>query len=266
MRQLIIVSLLFLLPSFILAETVDMLMQADTKKIEQSPTHEFDAFEDEFADEFGDKNQPERYDPLSGYNRLMTDFNDGFYTYLLFPVVKGYRYVAPEPAREGISRFFDNLFFPVRFVNNVLQGKVTNATEELGRFVINSTIGFLGFFDPAQENYNLIPHKEDFGQTLGYYGMGGGFHIVLPIFGPSNLRDTVGMIPDWYIDPLVYHDNRGYNLLANSQESSYVKGGATINRRTFDVDLYESLKKDAIDFYPMLREAYEQNREKAILE
>ena len=132
-------------------------------------------FEEEF-DSFGD----DVFDPLSGYNRVMTEFNDGFYVYVLDPVARGYRWAIPLGGRRGINRFFHNLFFPIRFVNNVLQLKVKNAGEEFLRFCINSTIGIFGIWDPAKEWFDLYAHDEDFGQTLGYYGIGGGFHIVLP--------------------------------------------------------------------------------------
>ena len=196
----------------------------------------------------------------------MTDFNDMFYTNVLFPVARGYGNVVPEGGRVGISRFFTNLQFPIRFVNNVLQFKLSNSGEELLRFCINTTVGLLGFFDPAKAWFDLDAHNEDFGQTLGFYGVGGGFHIVLPILGPSNLRDSVGLVGNWYLDPLVYWENRRYNLLRNNWEALGVKTIDTINETSLHADEYESLKKDALDLYPFFRNVYRQNREKQIEE
>ena len=122
-------------------------------------------------------------DPLSGYNRVMTSFNDAFYEYALIPVARGYAYVVPKSARTAVSNFFDNLMFPVRFVNNLLQFKFKNAGEETLRFLANTIIGFGGLTDGAQY-YGLTKRDEDFGQTLGAWGLGGGFHVVLPVLGP----------------------------------------------------------------------------------
>lgn len=146
--------------------------------IEENATTETSMIQDSsFDDEFNDAQAV--FDPLSGYNRSMTNFNDIFYTNVLQPVSKTYAKYVHENIREGVSNVYDNLLFPIRFINNVLQFKLLNASEELGRFVINSTFGILGVMDVA-EKFELKPHKEDFGQTLGFYGVGSGFHIVIP--------------------------------------------------------------------------------------
>lgn len=221
---------------------------------------------DEFEEEFDSGEEEDEFDPLSGYNRAMTSFNDGFYENVLFPVARGYRYVVPEGGRKAVGRFFDNLQFPIRFVNNVLQLKMANSGEELSRFVINTTVGLLGLFDPAEEWFGLEEHKEDFGQTLGYYGVGGGFHIVWPILGPSNLRDSVGLVGDWYLDPAVYWEEREYNLVKNKYEGYGITVADTINDSSFQIEEYQSLKKDALDLYPFFKDIYRQNREKMIKE
>ncbi|WP_169778645.1 MlaA family lipoprotein, partial [Campylobacter curvus] len=156
---------------------------------------------DEFDVEFDAK--ANTFDPLSGYNRVMTNVNDFIYSNMLTPAAKGYAYVVPEPARTAISNFFDNLMFPIRFVNNVLQLKFQNAGEETLRFLANTIIGFGGLTDGAKY-YGLKEHDEDLGQTLGYWGVGSGFHIVWPILGPSNLRDTAGMVGDYFANPISY--------------------------------------------------------------
>ena len=160
--------------------------------------------------------------------------------------------------RQGISNFFDNLLFVVRFVNNLLQVKILNAGEEFLRFIINSTIGVLGLWDAADTLFGLEAHKEDFGQTLGYWGVGAGPHMVLPFLGPSNLRDTVGLAPDYYMDPKRFIDE--------SEDELAVKVFEQVNNASLHIGEYENLKKDALDLYPFLRDAYEQNRKKKISE
>jgi len=241
----------------------------------ESSTDDEGGFEDEFEDEFAASGQ-EVFDPLSGYNRVMTGFNDGFYIFVLDPVARGYRWVLPDTARRGVKNFFHNILFPLRFVNNALQLKVKNAGEEFLRFSINSTIGILGFWDPAKDLFGLEAHEEDFGQTLGYYGVGGGFHVVLPFLGPSNLRDMFSLYPDMQMDPINYVEKRPYNF--PKQEGEYLgvprptlqalemKLFNTVNDESLRIGQYENLKKDAIELYPFLRDVYEQNRAKLIRE
>ncbi|MFQ5780318.1 MAG: VacJ family lipoprotein, partial [Nitrospiria bacterium] len=151
---------------------------------------------EEFEDEFGDVTGLEIFDPLAPSNRLLTRFNDTLHEWVIKPSAIVYNTIVPEPGRTAISRFFKNLLFPIRFVNNILQLKFKEAWIELARFTVNTTIGVLGFFDPAESWLNLEPQPEDFGQTLGFYGIGGGVHIVLPLLGPSNLRDIIGKVAD----------------------------------------------------------------------
>ncbi len=222
---------------------------------------------DEF-DEFSDENleAEKQSDPFEGYNRVMTVFNDKFYIYVYDPVARGYRYIVPKGGRESISNFFDNLLYPVRLVNNLLQGKMKNSAEETGRFIINTTIGILGLFDPAKSYFGLEPHEEDFGQTLGYYGVGAGPHIVLPFFGPSNLRDAFSLYPDSMADPIYYFPDRSYNLAGNGDESLMLVVTDKVNDESLRIGQYELLKKDAVDLYPYLKNFYEQHRKKLIEE
>jgi len=206
------------------------------------------------------------FDPLSGYNEIMTSFNDNFYEYILRPTAEGYSYVVPEMARHGVSNFFDNLFFPIRFINNLLQFKFQNSLEETERFVLNSTMGILGFRDVAGEELGIGAHKEDFGQTLGFYGIGSGFHVVLPILGPSNVRDIVGLAGDYWLSPINYIESRDANLLDSTEESLYVTSYFIINETSLHVKEYEALKKDAVELYPFLRSLYEARRNKLISE
>lgn len=222
---------------------------------------------DEFDSEFSSRTQ-EVFDPLSGYNRIMTSFNDGFYTNILSPVSKGYAYVIPETGRTGISNFFTNLYFPIRFVNNILQFKFTKASEELGRFVVNTIFGLGGFMDPATTSLKMGIHREDFGQTLGFYGVGEGFHVVLPLLGPSNLRDIVGLAGDLIISPTdqLGHNAIPYTIPQNNLQELGITSLYKVNEYSFHPDLYKNIKKDALDLYPYLRDIYTQKRNKQIEE
>ena len=251
-------------------ESVQMFSETETDE-----DLEDEEFDDGFEDEF-ENAEEEIFDPLSGYNSLMTEFNDGFYVYVLDPVARGYRWIIPDPARRGVKNFFHNLLFPIRFVNNALQLKPINAGEEMFRFIINSTVGIFGIWDPAKEWFGLEAHEEDFGQTLGYYGVGGGFHIVLPFLGPSNLRDMFSLYPDMQMDPVYYAENRPYNFPKKEDEYFGLSRQTiqqtnllmlkTVNRESLRIGQYENLKKDAIELYPFLRDVYEQNRAKLIKE
>jgi len=223
--------------------------------------------EDEFMDEFEEEMELEEIsDPLSGYNRVMTNFNDGLFEYVLAPVARGYKFVVHKEVRTSVGNFFHNILYPIRLINNLLQGKVKNSSEETGRFIINTTVGIFGLFDPAKSYFELEPHNEDFGQTLGFYGVGAGPHIVLPFFGPSNLRDALSLYPDSLVNPVDYHKNRSYNLTNSYGESLFLTTYDKVNFVSLHDGEYEKLKKDAIDLYPFLRDIYEQYREAQIKE
>lgn len=225
-----------------------------------------------FMDEFNEGALYETYkddfDPLEGYNRFMTGFNDKAYTYVLIPVANGYRTVTPEFFRDGLSNVLDNLMFPIRFVNNILQLKFENSGIELSRFLINSTIGVAGIFDVASSQFDLKPKKEDLGQTLGHYGVGEGFHIVLPILGPSNIRDIIGLSVDTMVNPLnmYYDDKLKYKIPDNDSQELIYNGIYTINELPEKMDQYEAVKAGTIDIYPVIKEFYNKKREKEINE
>lgn len=197
-------------------------------------------------------------DPIESVNRGVFWVNDKLYFYLFKPVARVYR-VVPPPVRNSVGHFFTNLGFPVRFVSNLLQLKFFNSAVELHRFMINSTLGLTGFFDPASKSpdLRLRDPDEDFGQTLGYYGVGSGFYLVLPVFGPSSLRDGVGSIGEIFFDPWNY-------LSLSWPEWGGVKGGEIINRLSLDKDTYEQIKRDAVDPYLFIRNAYIQRRQTQI--
>lgn len=226
-----------------------------------------DDLENEFDTEFSE-DKKEVFDPLSGYNRIITSFNDKVFINILNPVSEGYAYILHENIRVGIDNFFENIMFPVRFSNNLLQLKFKNSGEELERFLVNTTWGILGFMDPATKKLDIKAHKEDFGQTLGFYGVGDGFHVVLPFLGPSNLRDIVGITADSYTSPLSTSGDKftQYKIPNTTMEQIGIKTFDVINSNSLKLGQYESLKKDALDLYPFMRDIYTQARKKQIEE
>ena len=213
-------------------------------------------FEDEFGDEFKTVSVA---DPLEPFNRAMFHFNDKLYFWLLKPVARGYRVVVPSLVRVGLKNFFTNLTAPVRFANCLLQGKLEAAEIELGRFVFNTTAGVLGFGNPSRHYPKLQPvDQEDFGQTLGLYGIGNGIYIVWPIFGPSTLRDTVGLVGDGFLTPTTY--------VEPFAAAAAIRGTETINDTSFRIGDYETLKEAALDPYTAMRDGYVQGRNTKISE
>lgn len=211
-------------------------------------------FEDDFASEYASPKQ--RFDPLSGYNRAMTSFNDFTYMHVIDPAARGYKSVVADDIRFVVGNFFDNLLAPMRFANNLLQGKIKNSGDELFRFVVNTTMGVGGFGDAGKEVFGIQRHPEDFGQTLGFYGVGSGFPIVLPIFGPSNVRDSIGLVGDYFANPINYLDNQNVAIGLNAYNK--------LNYVSLHVDDYGTIKKDAIDLYPYLQDLYEEHRKNQI--
>lgn len=210
----------------------------------------FDPGPDPFADEVA---APTIADPIEAVNRGLFWANDKLYFYLLKPVARGYR-VVPRPVRTSVGHAFSNLAFPVRFVNNLLQLKFRSATIEFDRFLINSTIGLAGLFDPASHIPELRPQVEDLGQTFGFYGIGHGCYLVLPLLGASSLRDGLGSVGDSLLDPLAY---TGLTLA----ERGGLRAGQTINWLSLDKETYEGIKQDAVDPYLFIRNAYVQRRQ-----
>ncbi|MGV1099268.1 MlaA family lipoprotein [Thiovibrio sp. JS02] len=221
------------------------------------------AQEDEasFADEpaFGEE-QPMSMasDPLEPVNRVFFHFNDKLYFWVLKPAAQGYAYFLADDVRISVRDFFHNLLTPVRVVNNLLQGKVKDSGIEVARFVINSTLGVAGFGDPAKREFGLAPRDEDLGQTLGVYGMGEGIYICWPVFGPSNVRDTLGLVGDAFLNPLTYlaASDTGAGLAAQA--------GREVNNTSLTTGDYEDFKESALDPYIALRDAYRQYRLKKI--
>lgn len=262
----ILLSLLFML-TFSACSTKEKLAvntienKPSTTKVALKVSEAIEDEVDEFSDEF-ETSDREIYDPLEGYNRWMTSVNDKFFIYFFNPISEGYAYVIPKPARVGVSNAFHNLKFPLRFANNLLQFKFDSSMKELGRFMINSTVGVLGFMDVAKMG-GVEAQEEDFGQTLGYYGIGSGFHVVLPFFGPSNLRDIVGLSVDTLSSPLS-SGPIAYQIPQNIGQALGVSSLYYVNKNSLHLGEYENLKKDALDVYTFFRDSYEQKRIKDI--
>ena len=238
--------------------------QAAETEIEEDEFGDLDEFDDEFAEH--DKQTEEMFDPLYYYNDWMTGVNHSLMLNVVEPTAEGYAYVVPEGGRQSINNFFNNIYYPVSLVNNVLQLEFEDSCTETARFLINTTVGLLGFFDPAQAWFGIDPQVEDFGQTLGSYGVGGGFPIVLPFFGQKNLRDLAGNFGDAWVDPLFYVDNRFYNTVWEDQawQSMLLVGYDNFNEYSLTPGAYPKLTEDAVDLYPFLRDAYEQHRDQLI--
>lgn len=184
-------------------------------------------------------------DPLEGYNRVMFATNSILIGYIIKPIGKVYGFVIPEYFREGISRMADNIEVPGRLINCLLQARFERSGLELARFGINTTVGIVGFYDSARTIWEIEPEANSFGETFQYWGIGGGFYLVLPVQGSSTLRDSVGLIFDWLADPLTWIPP--YGLI--NFVSLGIKSGIELNDMTLVIDDYERVYDSSIDPY-----------------
>ncbi len=212
--------------------------------------------EDYLSEGAGQQGTEDISDPLEPVNRVFYHFNDKLYFWFIKPVCKGYNKIVPAVARRGIRAFFSNVYTPVRAANCLLQGKITGFWKEIARFIINTTAGGLGFRDAAFEDYNVSKSNEDFGQTLGFYGLGFGPYLVIPFIGPSSLRDAAGSAADSFM----YPPNYFMNIWENMGRSAYRK----VNDVSLRLGEYENFKETAIDPYVSIRQAYYQYRLKQV--
>ena len=203
--------------------------------------------------------EDEVYDPFEGVNRAIFSFNNSADKVVLEPLAKGYKKL-PPPIQSGVGNFINNLKLPLAAVNQLLQGQGKNAMESTGRFLVNSTIGIFGLIDVA-DDIGLNQKEEDFGQTLATWGVGDGFYIVLPLFGPSNLRDTTGMLMTMMTDPI--------NAYAASQGEAWAipmrTAANAIDQRSQIIDEVNALRNNSVDYYAAVRSSYYQNRKAAIM-
>jgi phospholipid-binding lipoprotein MlaA len=192
----------------------------------------------------------ETSDPLEGFNRRVQAFNDTADRFILKPVAKGYKKAIPETIRRGVGNFFENLTYPLVVVNELLQGKVKDGVSDTGRFLMNSTLGLGGLFDPAS-HAGMPAHEEDFGQTFAKWGIGRGPYLVIPFFGPSDVRDGAGSLLSYAVNPTRYvitDDTTRYSLMA-------------LNFVQIRAGLLDAEKLISGDRYIFIRDAYLQRRE-----
>lgn len=217
-------------------------------------------------------------DPWESFNTLMFEFNRKVDKYALKPVAQAYNFVLPDAVQTGVSNFFHNVRFVPRLLNNVFQAKVKGAGIELGRFLINSTVGVGGFFDPAKHWLRLETPDEDSGQTLGVYGMKPGPYLVLPLLPPLTLRDGVGYVADLALDPInwlvfpvievndipsaVAHKNRTTSTIAQFG----TRVGGIVNDRSLNLERFQGVEESTLDLYTAVRNAYLQKRAQAVRE
>lgn len=200
---------------------------------------------------FAEESERQNIDPFEAINRPIYKFNDITDKFLLRPLGKGYNFITPRPVRTGIGNFYDNITYPVTIVNSLLQGKGTQAIYDLNRFLFNSVFGVLGFVDVASSR-GFPRHDEDFGQTFAKWGIPQGPYIVIPLLGPSTVRDGIGILGNVRVNPLVQMDNRSVRdklLILWTIETRAALIGP------------DELVQDAFDPYLFVRDAYLQNRQ-----
>lgn len=203
--------------------------------------------------------EPSVFEP---FNEKMFSFNIWMDEHILRPVAHSYAGAVPEPARLGVRRFFHNIGVVPRFANSLFQLKLDGAAREAGRFMINTTIGGLGFFDVAKNKFGLERSQEDFGQTLGKYGVGSGPYLVLPFIGPSTVRDAIGLVADGAMDPKTYFLSA---VEVTSTDAGTMVTNA-VNERSLNLELFESVDRYSLDMYSAVQDFYLQNRERQIAE
>ena len=200
----------------------------------------------------------EEYDPWEPFNERMFEFNRRLDRYVLKPVAQAYNVVIPDRVQVMISNGFDNIQFVPRMMNSLLQGKLDGAVREFGRFIFNSTIGIGGLFDVAKME-GIEKSREDFGQTLGFYGVGPGAYIVLPFLEPLTVRDGIGKAVDGAMEPLSYFVPFIFTRLLMKVEE-------TVNDRSLNLELFQGFEESVIDMYSAVRHGYLKRREKLIRE
>jgi phospholipid-binding lipoprotein MlaA len=234
---------------------------------------------DEPLDPFAraDEGAGEEYDPWEPMNTNIFEFNRQVDRFVLKPVAKGYNFVMPDLVQVGISNIFYNLRFAPRFLNNVFQGKLKGAGIEVGRFLINSTVGLAGFFDLAK-HVDLITPEEDMGQTLGFYGVKPGPYLVLPLLQPFTVRDFVGYVGDvflnpinWFVVPIIEVDGVPSVIAHKNRTTSSLiqigaRVGAIVNERSRNLETYQGVEEATLNIYIAVRNAYLQKRTQAIRE
>ena len=202
---------------------------------------------------------------FEGVSRSVFKFNMAFDSIVLEPVAKGYNKL-PRVIKSGANNFTSNIATLLSIPNSLLQGNFKELGNATGSILINSTVGILGIFNPA-EKIGLKPYKEDVGQTLGAYGVGPGCYLVLPVLGPSTVRDSFGLVADTFIDPFAHvtiRENELFGISGNDLDYFSVKGTTAIDFRADNSKNFDSLEKNSIDLYSSLKSIYLQDRENKI--
>jgi len=228
------------------ALATDSAPTSDTPAREEGMTRETDTTDDV---------EVQAFDPWEGWNTKAFEFNRRVDKYVLKPVAKGYNFIVPDEIQSMIANGFDNISFVPRLINNLLQGKVTGAGRELTRFLINSTAGVGGLFDPARDVFGVQKSRGDFGQTLCVYGVKPGRYVIVPFLEPLTIRDGVGKAVDGALDPLSYFLPLIWDRLA-------MKAGDIVNERSLNLDLFQGFEDSTLDLYSSVRHAYLQRRER----
>ncbi len=209
--------------------------------------------------------EPEVWDPIEPVNRGIFWFNNQFDRFLLEPVAEGYDYVLPKFIKKGVSNFFNNLKYPSHLLSDLVQLKFDQVGLHTSRFLLNSTVGIVGFMDIADFRFGLKEHREDFGTALGYYGIGGGPYLVLPLLGPSNVRDLVGEVVDGAINPINIITYAG--SVPQATQNAIVHGTRAlnvVNTRARLLEAVRTAKASAVDYYLFIQSAYRQSRQNDI--
>jgi phospholipid-binding lipoprotein MlaA len=232
-----------------IAALADEVVETD----DASTGHAYDDYDDLYFDE--EPEEEDDNDPIEGFNRGVFWINDGVDRNVLEPVATGFDYVVPDFAQRALRDAFDNLRFPIVFFNNLFQGKPARAGSDFARFVVNTTVGIGGFMDPASE-IGLTRSNEDFGQTMGVWGVPPGPYLMLPFFGPSNVRDTGGLVVDTAF--------RAIGFFIPFVASVVMTGVDTLNRRSMIREEIQAERRAALDWYAAVRSAYSQYRENLV--
>lgn len=202
-------------------------------------------------------------DPFEGVNRVIFDFNDFLDRLLIAPLAGLYRVTVPPPVRDRVANILNNMSEPVTMANNMLQGEFGKAGTTFGRLVTNTTLGVGGTFEVAND-FGMKQQHGDFGQTLHVWGAGSGPYIVLPLFGPSNVRDAIGLGVDTFMSPWKYIVGTSGDATIEDTYMIADTAASALTRREGVLDAYESLKKGSLDFYAQMRSVYRQHRAKEL--
>ncbi|WP_051694252.1 MlaA family lipoprotein [Desulfohalovibrio reitneri] len=224
-----------------------LLAQADEELFSE------DELASEWTPEEGEAPATTREDPWEGFNRAMFEFNDFFYMYLLEPTSTVYAVVIPELFRHGISNAYDNVRYPIRLVNNLLQGKLENAGRETLKFLSNTVFGFLGLVEVTRDKAFLNPPEQDLGKTFRVWGAETGPYVVWPVLGPSTIRNTVGDVGDGFLDPVNYVRPYYWPYVLHAHDR--------VNQTSLRLGDYGKFKESSLDPYVALRSLYFQSRE-----